>query len=583
MSIIYRALCIGALVAYARIPVEAQDRAIGDWHGALATPGGRLTLFVRIRGDSGGGHSGDLESLNQTTGQKLQLAKVDVSANRLAFSIPSIGATFEGEWKEVEQTWSGVFRQGMTLPLVLARGAPPPTAIVEGLDGTWRASLQRNAATLRLILHVKTTPSGTFVRLDSPDMGARALEVQRFERVGDSVRFHVPAGQVEFAGTLRLGLRELQGTWSRPGQPDAQVTFARDTTAAIARVRTQWPIVAKGYRAEEVSFANPADRRVTLAGTMTIPDGPGPFPAVVLISGSGAQDRDESIFGHKPFAVLADHLSRARIAVLRYDDRGFGASTGDYGRATSADLATDANAAVRYLLSRTDVDHKAIGFIGHSEGGMIGPIAAVDNDRVAFLVLLAGPGTGTDQVVLSQRRLMGLSQGVSSEQLDRSEPTIRSILHTVRTAPDSQEAVARLRPLLTSEALQALGASDAQRDLVASQYAGAWMRYFLKYQPSAFLSRLRVPVLAINGSLDRQVASAENLAAMRVALAKNPDATVRELPGLNHFFQTAGTGAIGEYDSITETFAPGAMDLVTNWILQRFGTRRCEPSSRKCQ
>jgi len=459
----------------------------------------------------------------------------------------------------------------MTLPLLLKRGVPPATTVVDGLDGTWRGSLQRNAANLRLILHVLTTPRGTEVALDSPDLGAFGLAVQRFERIGDTVRFHVPAAQVEFVGTLREGLRAFRGRWSRPSRPDAQVTFERDSAASTARVRTQWPITPKGYHAEDVSFINPSDRAVTLAGTVTIPDGSGPFPAVVLISGSGAQDRDETVFGHKPFAVLANHLSRRGIAVLRYDDRGFGASTGDHARATSADFATDAIAAIRYLLGRADIDHTAIGFIGHSEGGIIGPIAAVENDGVDFLVLLAGPGTNTDQLMLSQRRLMGMSQGLSNVVLEKTEPAIRDILRAVRASPDSQQAVARIRTLLTSETLQALGATNAQRDAIASQYSGTWMRYFLKYEPSLFLSRLRVPVLALNGALDRQVPSAENLAAMRIALANNPDATVRELPGLNHMFQTAGTGAMAEYDSIAETFAPSAMDLLTNWILMRFG------------
>lgn len=572
VNIIYRALCIGALIAVGATRVEAQDPALGDWHGVLTTPtGARLTLLVQIRQDADGVPAGEMESLDQVAGRKMPLANLVVTASRLAFLVPSIGATYEGEWSQAEQGWSGTFRQGLTLPLLLKRGAPPAGAVVAGLDGTWRGAVQRNSASLRLVLHVRTTPRGTTVRLDSPDLVAFGLEVQRFERAGDTVRFHVPASQVDFVGTLDHGMRAIRGRWTRPGQPAAQVTFERDSAAPAARARTQWPITPKGYRAQDVTFANPGARGVTLAGTLTIPDGPGPFPAAVLISGSGAQDRDESVFGHKPFAVLADHLTRHGIAVLRYDDRGFGASTGDHGRATSADFATDANAAVSYLLGRTDIDPRAIGFIGHSEGGMIGPIAAAGNDRVAFLVLLAGPGTNTDRLMLSQRRLLGLSQGLSAEQLERTEPAVREILHAVRAAPDSQRAVARIRTLLTSEALRALGATDAQRDAMVGQYTGPWMRYFLRYEPAAFLPRLRVPVLALGGALDQQVPSAENLAAMRILLRGHPDATIRELPGLNHMFQTARTGAMGEYDDIAETFAPSAMELMTDWILTRFG------------
>ena len=203
---------------------------------------------------------------------------------------------------------------------------------------------------------------------------------------------------------------------------------------------------------------------------------------------------------------------------------------------------------------------------------MIGPIAAKDNNRVAYLVLLAGPGTNTDQLMLSQRRLMGQSQGLSNAMLDKTEPAVRDILRAVRTSPDSQQAVTRIRAVLTNETLQALGAPIAQRDAIAAQYSGTWMRYFLKYEPAPFLSRLRVPVLALNGSLDRQVSPGENLAAMRVALGGNRDATITELPGLNHLFQTAVTGSTTEYETIAETFAPSAMDVVSGWIVARFGT-----------
>lgn len=574
MRIIHRALCVGALVILGSTQLQAQSRASGAWHGVLTTPTGRLTLLFRFRDSADAGLVGEMESPDQPTDRKFPLTKVIGSSSTLAFSIPLINASYEGVWSAKEKGWSGVFRQGMALPLVLKRGEPPAKKVVEGLDGIWRGSVQRNEANLRLVLRVRTTPLGTAVTIDSPDVGAMGLPVLGLDRAGDTVRFQVPAAEVKFSGMLRDGQRNFGGQWSRPGSPDAEVTFVRDSTAPVARARSQMPITISGYRAEDVWFVNPSDTSVRLAGTLTIPEGPGPFPAAVLISGSGGQDRDETIFGHKPFAVLADHLSKNGIAVLRYDDRGVGGSTGNHTIATSADFATDANSAVHYLLGRADIDHKAIGFIGHSEGGMIGPIAAVSNDSVAFLVMLAGPGTNTDQLSLSQRRLLGLSQGVSNADLDKTEPIIRSILATVRAAPDSQQAVVRVRRLLTPQALRALGATSAQRNLIASQYAGPWMRYFLKYQPTDFLPRLKVPVLAINGSVDRQVPSAENLAAIRVALADNKDATVQELPGLNHFFQTAGTGALGEYADLAETFAPSAMNIVSEWILVRFGKAR---------
>jgi uncharacterized protein len=565
-----RALLAAALVVLPSIPLHAQDLA-GDWHGALSTPIGRLMLLVTIRDGADGTRTGELESIDQRAGRKIPLANVAGSADRLTFSVPAINATYDATWNASEQAWTGTFRQGGALPLTLKRGRPPALPVVAGLDGTWRGQLTRGTVNLRLVLSIRTSEYGTRVRLDSPDQGASGIEVEQLMRRSDSVWFRVPVASAEFLGALEG--RALRGTWSAAGTPSAPVTFTRDTAPPSARVRTQWPITAKGYRAEEVSFQNPDARGVTIAGTVTVPEGSGPFPAVVLISGSGPQDRDETLFGHKPFAVLADHLSRRGIAVLRYDDRGFGRSTGDHGSATSADFATDANAAVRYLLGRSDIDAKSIGFVGHSEGGMIAPIAAATNDRVAFLVLLAGPGTRAEQLLLSQRRLIGLSQGMTTEQLDRAEPVLRDLFRAVRDAPDSTTAVERVGALLTNEALGRLGVTSAQRDLVANQLAGAWIRYFLRYEPSMLLSRIRVPVLAINGSLDRQVPPAENLAAIRTALARNPNTTVRELPGLNHLFQTARTGALGEYETIEETFAPSAMDLIAEWVRKVTGVR----------
>ena len=565
-------LLVAALAAFAPVSLLAQDRVAGEWHGALATPIGRLMLRVTIREGADGTRSGDLESIDQQPGQKIPLAGIVGSSDRLTFSVPAINATYEASWNEAEEGWTGNFRQGATLPLTLKRGRPPAQPAIAGLDGTWRGQWTRGTVNLRLVLHVRTSGYGTSARLDSPDQGVSGIQVEQLTRRSDTVRFRVPVASAEFVGVV--GGRTLEGTWSATGQPSAHVTFARDSAPSTARARTQWPITPAGYRAEEVTFANPEAAGVTLAGTLTVPQGKGPFPAVVLISGSGPQDRDETLFGHKPFAVLADHLSRRGIAVLRYDDRGVGRSTGDHGSATSADFATDANAAIRYLLGRPEIDARSIGFVGHSEGAMVGPIAATANDRVAFLVLLAGPGTRADQLLISQRRLIGLSQGMTSEQLDRAEPVVRDLFRAVRDAPDSTTATDRVRALLTDDALARLGVTSAQRDLVASQLSGPWIRYFLRYDPASVLSRIRVPVLALNGSLDRQVPAAENLAAIRAALAKNPSVTVRELPGLNHLFQTARTGALGEYADIAETFAPSAMELVAEWIIARGAAAR---------
>lgn len=544
----------------------------GDWHGQLDTPQGALTLLVTLQADEREALSGVLESRSQAPGVKIPLKDVQAQSDSLSFLVPSIAASFQGTWDESSQQWKGVFSQQVSFPLTLKRGTPAVDAVVPGLDGTWQGKLRRNEVDLRLVLRVRTDNQGTNVTLDSPDLVAFGMPVSGFTRDGDEVSFDVHAAAVHFKGSLVQDDATITGQWSRPGQPDATVSFVRtgESTERAAQVRPQMPTEPLSYRAEEVSFDNPQAKGVTLAGTLTWPEGKGPFPAAVLISGSGPQDRDQHVFGHSTFAVLSDHLTRAGIAVLRVDDRGVGGSTGDHGSATSADFAIDANAAADYLLGREGIDQAAVGFIGHSEGGMIGPLAVLDNDRIAYLVMLAGPGTSTSQLIETQRHLISLSQGVSEAELARTDPVFARINRSLITATDHADAQARVQAILTPAALEALGAPAAQGEMMVQQLSREWYRYFLRYDATAVLEQVRIPVLAINGALDLQVPADENLAAIAAALGANPDATTKKLEGLNHMFQTTSTGAFGEYPDLTETFAPVALETVSSWILERF-------------
>ncbi len=568
--------CAYMLLAAACAPIFAQEELVGPWHGVLDHPMGPLTLIVTIMEGEDGALRAELESPDQAPGRTVPVTTITAADHRLTFTVGRIGARFEGEWDESAQRWSGVFTQGAPFQLILERGLPAPRPVVEGLDGVWEGAVTRNGVDLRLVLRVSTSEYGTIVTFDSPDMNAVGLPVRGFTREAEAVELFVPASGAAYEGTLSDGDTRLVGTWKLPGRPDATVTFVRtrETSEREARERPQTPAEPFGYRSEEVTFDNPEFSDVRLAGTLTLPEGNGPFPGAILISGSGPQDRDETVWGHKPFAVLADHLTRQGIAVLRYDDRGFGASTGSHASATSADFATDANAAAAYLVSRPEIDRDAIGFVGHSEGGVIGPIAAVENDEIDFLVMLAGPGTNTLRLIRSQRHLMGLSQGMTDEELVRTDEVVDRIARAVAAASDGADAAARVRELLTAHALETLGVPESRRELVVQQYTTDWFRYFVRYDPAAFLSRVDVPVLALNGSLDVQVPADENLAGIRRALAHNRDVTVRELEGLNHLFQTAETGKLGEYADIPETFAPVALEIVADWINARFGSGR---------
>lgn len=552
-------------------PAHAQVTIAGDWHGVLQSPVGPMTLVVTIRVDGSGALRGEMASIDQGPGT-MPLTTVSLANGRFAFTVGPAQIAYEGEWVEAAQHWSGWFTQGGKMALTFKKGPPPARPVIDGLDGVWEGAVVRNGVSRRLILRVSTSTRGTIVAFDSPDLGAMGLPVTTFVRRAREVAFSVPASAAQFAGTLSSDDESLTGTWRLPGQPDVEVVFRRTKASAEreARPRPQAPKPPFPYRAHDVAFANSAASGVTLAGTLTVPQGTGPFPAAILITGSGAQDRDETLLGHKPFAVLADHLTRNGIAVLRYDDRGVGRSTGHFPSATSADFATDARAAVQYLLTRPEINRGAIGFIGHSEGGMVAQVAAVDNTHVHFVIMLAGPGTDLMQLAQSQERLLAKSQGASEEDLARMAPIMREVFAAVASSTSAEHARARVRAVLSADALAVMKAPESRRELLVQQMTTDWARYLLQFTPADFLSRIDVPVLALNGALDHQVPADDNLSAITAALARNPDVTVHKLDGLNHLFQTARTGAIGEYADIPETMAPAVMKILTEWITARF-------------
>jgi dienelactone hydrolase len=315
------------------------------------------------------------------------------------------------------------------------------------------------------------------------------------------------------------------------------------------------------YREEEVSYKN-EKAGITLGGTLTIPPGKGPFPGVVLITGSGQQDRDETLMGHKPFLVLADHLTRKGIVVLRSDDRGMGKSGGNFAKSTTADFADDAEAAFAYLQTRPEINARKIGFIGHSEGGVIAPMIAARNPLVAFIVMMAGTGVRGDELLPIQVMRLVEASGGSHETAEKAAATEREVLKMVIEGKDDATIKQRIGDLspagMTSEMqLQAL--------------RSPWFRYFIAYDPSEALRKVKCSVLALDGDKDLQVDSKQNLPAIRKALEAggNKNFELVEFPGLNHLLQTAKTGAVGEYAEIEETIAPAALDKMSSWILKQ--------------
>ena len=565
-----QALVFCALLLVVASCTRPGDRALGDWHGTLATPRGELSLVVRIS-DASGALGGTMESPDQAPGELMPLANVQAESQRLAFDVPSIKGAFAGRWDERAGGWSGTWLQsGYKLPLVLSPG--PAMSAVKGLDGVWRATVRRGDQTRRLVLRIETTGQSTSIKFDAPDAGAIGLAVSGFTHAGNRIRFAVPTAGASFDGALASDGQSIAGTWSFQSQPPVQIVFARSAAQAAQahRVRPQTPVAPFPYAVEDVRIANPKAPGVVLGCTLTLPRRAGPFPAAVLLTGSGAQDRDETMYEHKPFAVLADHLTRQGIAVLRCDDRGVAASTGTFETATTLDFATDADAAAAYLASRREIKKSAIGLVGHSEGGLVAYIAASADARIGYLVLLAAPATDMRRMLVTQSRLLGQAQGRPEKDVAATAAVVERILDAVATAGSDAQAADRLGAILTPEALAELQIPASNKPLFVQTMANVWMRQLLTLDPASYLAKVTVPVLALEGSLDRQVAPDDNLAAIKAGLPPRADLTQVKLQGLNHFFQTAKTGAIGEYVESEETMSPAALRTVSDWIVKRF-------------
>jgi len=459
----------------------------------------------------------------------------------------------------------------MVISLFPATGCKASPA--KGVEGLWQGTLKVPGGELRVVFHINKAADGKLsATLDSPDQGATGIAVE--ECAFSNGRLTLAAKSIggAYEGTVKDD-STIDGTWSQGGTSLPLVLKPIEKVEEVSR--PQDPKKPYPYRDEEVDFENKA-AGITLAGTVTAPDSGGPFPAVVLISGSGPENRDELVFGHRPFLVLADHLTRQGIAVLRYDDRGVGKSGGDSRAATTADLVTDARAAFEYLRTREDIDPKRIGLLGHSEGGVIAPIVANQVPAVAFVVLMAGTGLPGDSVLMLQVQLVAKAEGAPDSTLEEIAKVERTLLDIILAEPDTAIAAARLRPLL-KQTMAEMSPSDSLAGTAVDQAVeqqlkqvlSPWFRYFLTYDPRPALVKLKQPVLAIVGERDVQVAPKEHLRAIEAALKAggNKDFTVKELPDLNHLLQTAMTGGVSEYTKIEETISPSALKVMGDWIL----------------
>lgn len=547
---------------------QAQDVA-GDWQGTLKAGGAELRLVLHITKAADGTLQATLDSIDQPGANGIPVKTITLKDSKMSLDIPAVHGTYDGKVAADATTISGTWTQGSSLPLEFKRA----TALVKtehkpakpsDIDGAWMGTLDLGTVQLRVVFHLLNTEDGLTATMDSPDQGANGLPTTSVTRDGARLKIEAKAIGGVFEGAIAADLSSIDGTFTQLGAAHPLVLKRVKDKAEMELKRPQVPTKPYPYREEEVSYDNKV-QNVTLAATLTIPEGKGPFPAVVLITGSGPQDRDESLMGHKPFLILSDYLTRHGIAVLRADDRGTGKSTGDFKGATTADFATDTEAGISYLKTRSEINPHKIGLVGHSEGGVIAPMIAARNKNVAFIVMMAGTGVPGDQVLVAQGEAIQISNGKDPIGAAKEAADEKAMLTLVETEKDEAVLEKELKEKLAGQL------PEAQIGLQIAQVTSPWFRYFLTYDPATALRKVTCPVLAINGSLDKQVLPSQNLPAIREALAEagNQHVEIDELPGLNHLFQTATTGSPMEYSRIEETMSPVALDKMASWILKQ--------------
>jgi len=442
----------------------------------------------------------------------------------------------------------------------------------QDVTGDWNSILNVPGAKLTLVFHIAKNANTYSATLDSPDQGAFGIPLTSVSSVQDSLVMTHGMARIRYEGVF-INNDSISGTFTQAGQSFPLGLSRKELKKPVVK-RPQNPLPPYPYISEEVTFIHPVGN-FKLAGTLTYPASGSKFPAVILITGSGPQNRDEELLGHRPFLIWADYLTRHGIAVLRFDDRGCFQSKGDYASATSFDFATDAEAAIAYLKTRKEIDKKKIGLMGHSEGGLIAPLVASRDKDVAFIVMLAGPGISGKDILLRQQELIARAEGMDESDIAANAETNRNIFDKVETLQNNDslrkalDIYLRKRVHESSSKVVPKGINaDDFIEMELKMIVNPWMLNFIRYNPAPALSEVKCPVLAIIGSKDLQVPANADIPAIQSALKKggNKNYMVKELTGLNHLFQECKTGLPNEYGSIEQTVSPVALETVTSWL-----------------
>lgn len=438
--------------------------------------------------------------------------------------------------------------------------------------GSWHGLLKVSGIELRISFNISQNNGVYSSTMDSPDQGAFGIAMTSTEINDNGVKITYAAASIVYNGTVKSN-ELITGTFTQGGM-DIPLDLSRTLPEKEVVKRTQEPVKPYPYYSEEVKVDNKLDS-VILAGTLTLPSREGKYPVVILISGSGPQNRDEELLNHKPFLVLSDYLTRNGIAVFRYDDRGTASSTGNYNSATTEDFARDVNAIVEYLMTRKEIDHAHIGLIGHSEGGIIAPMVASKSKDVSFIVMMAGTGIPGNELLLLQQEAILKVSGEKEAQIKEMTTFNKEIFNIILNESNDDSITSQLTAYIkkvskSNPEWMSSNKLDEESliQMTVKSIDTPWMKYFIRHNPALVLQKVKCPVLAINGSKDLQVPPKENLAAIKKALdlAGNSKVTIKELPGLNHLFQECTTGNPSEYSQIDQTISPVALEEISGWI-----------------
>ena len=437
------------------------------------------------------------------------------------------------------------------------------------IEGGWTGTLTVKGMELPLVFNFTKTATGYTATMDSPKQGAKGIPVDEVQFLNKKLTVEIKSAGIKYTGEWKNDA-EITGTFQQ-GNFSAPMALSK---GVVEIIKPQEPSKPYPYYTEDVKFTNTVEN-ISLAGTLSLPQKEGKFPVVLLISGSGQQNRDSEILGHKPFLVIADYLTRNGIAVLRYDDRGVGQSKGDPTMSTSADFANDARAAIEFLRTRKEINPKKIGIIGHSEGGLIAPIIAANDKNIAFLVLLAGPGVAGDVLLVDQNYEVGKLQGLNEEQLQQAKQTNQAIYNIVKAEGDLAAIKNNLTAYFQSNIDQIPEAerpSKTEIDETLKQEVDGivtpWLRYFITYNPKENLKKVKCPVLLLNGEKDIQVTAQLNTKGITEALKEggNKKVKLQIFPGLNHLFQHCTKCTVEEYSQLDETFSAEVLKTISDWI-----------------